>query len=271
MSFVGVGVGVKRVMAIYFRGTRQELRAVSFALANMLAGREADTFGVRRGFLLSLGFGALSDIKQAYIEKARGGTDEMGIKWEPLKPATIANRRVGPRDKDNDADIKERERVRRNAERRLFKRFRLSMPESEARARARRAAAQVATRETGKTKVETLGGREVEILRDTGVLFNSLSPGLLSGAGASATYQRPSQDGGDQQVFDVHQNGVIVGTNVQYAATHQQGDSARNIPARPFLPPTESSIPETWWQRWIDIGVASLRVAAEEVYTQGGN
>ena len=28
-----------------------------------------------------------------------------------------------------------------------------------------------------KTKVEVLGGRQVEILRDTGVLFNSLSPG----------------------------------------------------------------------------------------------
>ena len=43
---------------------------------------------------------------------------------------------------------------------------------------------------------------------------------------------------------------VIVGTNVIYASTHQNGDAKRKIPARPFLPDEDHPVPQVWWDRW---------------------
>ena len=120
---------------VKFQGSRADVTRIALQLAQVLAGRQPDTHGVARGFLLSLGFAALSDIKEAYIVKARGGTDEMGIKWKPLAPATIAARRVGPRDRQN-ATIAARERIRQRETRKALRRFRLTLPESEAQRRA---------------------------------------------------------------------------------------------------------------------------------------
>jgi len=51
----------------------------------------------RRDLLQLLGVRLLSFIKQAYIQKSRGGTGDDGIVWKPLKPETILakNRRTG--------------------------------------------------------------------------------------------------------------------------------------------------------------------------------
>lgn len=61
------------------------------------------------------------------------------------------------------------------------------------------------------------GKRDNKILRDTGRLANSIT-GVAAG------------------------NNVIVGTNVEYAAYHQEGTS--RIPARPFLP--LAGLPMAW-------------------------
>ena len=95
------------------------------------------------------------------------------------------------------------------------------------------------------------GNRVVEINRDTGILFNSLSPGELSHGGPNATYTKPSGDGGEQQIFETLANGVIVGTNVAYAAAVNK--------QRRFLP-AENQIPEVWTERWAE--AASLALAA---------
>lgn len=110
--------------------------------------------------------------------------------------------------------------------------------------------------------LEVFGGRRVEILRDTGVLLNSLSPGQMSG-GLFGAYARPSGDGGAEQVFDLLQNGVIVGTTVKYAAAHQYGYPPKGIPARPFLP---ESVPDVWAQRWLDAGLEAVELAARHLY-----
>lgn len=60
-----------------------------------------------------------------------------------------------------------------------------------------------------KTKVVSTG--QYEILRDTGLLFNSLS------------------QGGPQSVFDLQTDGIVVGTAIKYAKYHQNP----SVPGRP--------------------------------------
>ena len=156
--------------------------------------------GELRSVQLVIGVVALSSIKDAYVTKARGGTDAMGIKWPPLSPATIARRRKGP----------------------------------------------------GPL-------RSIEILRDTGVLLNSLSPGVPNGA----SYSKPTDPGGSEQIMEVIGDTVAVGTNVKYAATHNYGDASRNIPRRQFLPDDDSQIPEEWKEDWTDAATVALKSVLE--------
>lgn len=91
----------------------------------------------------------------------------------------------------------------------------------------------------------TIDGRRVgrgegvaQILRDTGVLMNSLSPG------------------GPGSLIEVLHNGVSVGTNVPYA--HYQHFGTKTIPARPLWP---ERIPDSWSDEILDTvrqGVAKL-------------
>ena len=250
---------------VYYRGSRADAKRVVQALVASLTGSGGEFAGLAEGVFLSVGFAALGDIKQDYIRKARGGTGEDGVKWEPLKPETVARRRVGPGDVKSDPDIKRREQIRKREYRKLLPRYSLSLPENEARARAKQVAGMRATAETKKTKLATLGGRSVEILRDTGILLNSLSQGRLTSNGGKVSYSKPSQDGGEEQILEAISNGVIVGSNVPYAATHQYGDQSRGIPARPFLPDGDS-IPPAWEERWANVGLEAVGIAARMAF-----
>ena len=245
---------------VVFRGKRSDLMSAVRQLGAVLAGRQSDPDQLARGFFSALGFAALSDIKDAYITKADGGTDEMGIKWPPLKPATIAARRVGPRDLEQ-AAIRTRETIRKRETSRALRRFQLSgLSDGEARRRAAIVGGLAATRQTGRTKVQTLGNRQVEILRDRGLLFNSLSPGEFTGT----DYQKPTGEGGENQIFEMRPGEIVVGTNDVKASTHQHGRG--NIPARPFLPSDEYPVPDVWWSRWLGVAIGALvNVVAAQV------
>lgn len=264
---------------IVYRGTRQDLLLQVAQLSAILSGRAADATGIAKAFLMAIGYAALADIRDAYVKKARGGTDAMGVRWAPLRPRTIANRRVGPGDRNNanvqaweQARKRELRRIQREFERQegdLYDRFLLSMDAAEARRRARQIASRRATEQTGMTKIQALGSRNVEILRDTGVLMNSLTPGVLSASGSSMTYSPPSGEGGQHQVFKIGPGEVIVGTIDKKAATHQNGDPARNIPQRKILPEESDTIPADWMENWIDAGKIALVAAAGEYFRRG--
>jgi hypothetical protein len=269
---------------VYFRGSREQAQQLARRLALILTGREPDTQHIARGVYLTLGFAALSDIKADFIVKARGGTGEDGNKWRPLKPSTIAyGRRFGPGEqsrlkkaaglgKANRFGIGQNTGLLTAAQKKRWQqifgtrlqRFLLSMSPKEAKAKAAAIAWTILKREGAKTKLEVFGNRQVEILRDTGILFNSLSPGELTNPGPAAVYTPPSSDGGAAQVFQLLNNGVIVGTNVPYAGAHQNGNAAKGIPARPFLPNGEP--PDLWEQRWLDAGLQALEVGARMLY-----
>jgi len=270
---------------VYFRGGRREARLLVRRLQAMLTGREPDSFGVARGVFLTLGFSALNSIKQDFVRKARGGTGVDGVKWPKLSKAYLAyQRRFGKSEKaklKKDAGLGKQHRFgvggpgggnaglltkdQQKTWKKIFgsrlARFLLSMPAPAAKARAAQIAWATIKRQGAKTMLEVYGNRQVEILRDTGVLFNSLSPGRLDNPGPNATYTPPSGDGGNSQIFETISNGVIVGTTVAYASAHQEG---KRVPARPFLPTGE--VPEEWEQEWLNAGTKALEVGARMMF-----
>lgn len=276
---------------VVFKGSRAELRNLTYRMAAILAGREADTTGIARGFMLAIGVAALTDIKDAFVTKARGGTDEMGIRWPPLTKEYLAygrrfargeavglKRAAGLDPKTNrfapgrGKGLLTKEQLTRWRQifARLVPRFYMSTGNiAFAKTRAAQIAWATLKKEGAKTKLEVFGSRQVEILRDTGVLFNSISPGLMSGQpGPNATYAKPSAPGGEQQIFDLSPGQVVVGTTVAYAAAHNKPDKA-TVPRRQFLPDDASQVPEVWWERWLAVGVQALGNGAEAVYRKG--
>lgn len=68
---------------------------VDFPVAELTAGVDAAALALRqrrREVLESVGQQLLALAHQAYIDKARGGTGSDGIKWAPLKVATVLGR-----------------------------------------------------------------------------------------------------------------------------------------------------------------------------------
>lgn len=220
---------------IHIRATRAQLRQ---ALAQIPAaasggGATADAMMTRCGMAL------LGRIKQAFIAKSRGGMDEAGDSWQPLSPETIAysktrSRGRGGRTKaEKGRPSRPSQALSANQQARWWKLYRQGLamfrlgPDPQASA-ARRAWA-ILKREGAQTLLDKYGHRQVDILRDTGLLLNSLSPGVAS----------------PNAVFRIGHGEVIVGTNRKGAAAHHHGVPGR-LPQR-RLWPEPRKWPATWW------------------------
>jgi hypothetical protein len=261
---------------VYFRGSRDDARRIVRRLAPILAGKEPDDLGIARGVHMAVGVAALSDIKQDFIRKSRGETGEDGVKWKPLTKEYLAyGRRFG---RGEQAALKQAAGLGKEHRfapgtnkglltaaqlkewRRLFAmhtaRLSLSMSIEEAKSKAAAMAWNALKAQGAKTKLDVFGSRQVDIGRDTGILFNSISPGELGGAGPTATYSKPTGPGGDQQAFEVLENGVIVGTNVAYAAAFNR--------RRRFIP-DGSDVPMVWRERWMDVARQGILIGLRMV------
>ena len=278
---------------VYFRGSRDEARRIIRGLGPILSGRSPDPLGIAQGVFLAVGFAVLSDVKADFVRKSRGETGEDGVKWPPLSPAYLAyGRRFGRGEQTalkkaaglggthryapgGAKGLLTAEQLKRwrQVYSRVLHRLMLSMhaekwsldtdaeiqasrfTTGEGGAKSKAAAIAWATvkAEGAKTKLEVYGHRKVDILRDTGILLNSLSPGQLEGG----DYRPPTAEGGEQQIMRTIGNGVVVGTSVPYAGVHQHGSQKHGIPARPFLP---ERVPDVWAARWAE--AATLALAA---------
>lgn len=264
---------------VYFHGNRMQAKQVARQLKEMLTGRTSDPLGIARGVFSAIGLAALSDIKDDFVRKANGETGEDGNKWPDLSPEYKAyGRRFGAGEQASlkkaaglgkanrfapgqnkglltAAQLKQWNKIFATRLQRLL----LSMPPGEAKARAAQIAWAELKRMGAKTKISVYGSRKVQILRDTGVLLNSLSPGELNGN----TYSKPSGLGGDDQIFSTISNGVIVGTSVPYAGVHNHGNAAKGIPARTFLP---KEAPQVWVDRWQKVAEQAISIAIVMAY-----
>lgn len=255
---------------LYFRGNRALVKDAIIVVVRSISGNDQTHLQLAKTVHTAVGLAALSDIKDDFVRKARGEVGEDGNQWPPLSPKTLAySRRFGPGEK---AELKRAAGLGRGHNRRgllsaaqdkrwrqifahTFKRLVLSLDIATAKARAAGHAWNVLKREGAQTKLDVFGNRAHEILRDTGVLLNSLSPGELS---AGSTDYTPVAN----QIFALTGSGVIIGTNVPYASVHQHGSKKKGIPARPFLPKPKA--PQVWVSRWSRVATLTISTAIRQ-------
>lgn len=234
------------------------------------------------GVQLSIAWQLLSDVQESFVLKARGDVGRDGIRWAPLSREYLAyGRRFGTGEQ---AELKRaaglvvtdkngkpttapfryapgKKKGLLTADQlkkwRGFYAFmlarmsaRVPLPE------AKRIAAGYAWNQMKKrgaqTKLNVYGTRQVEILRDTSVLFNSLSPfAVIDYDFVDQFSVLASQVPKDAQILQAIRGGVRVGTNVPYAASHHYGDNKRGIPARPFWP--ADGLPQVWRDNMADV------------------
>ena len=148
--------------------------------------------------LTRIGIALLGRIKNAFVVKSLGGTDEAGERWAPLSRYTLALR--GKRDQSKETKQPTQTKIRGKGK-----------------------GAALPFDKYAKSTVNT------DILRDTGALLNSLSPGVAS----------------SEQVFQVGQSSVTVGTTREGAAKHHSGVPGK-LPQR-RLWPHPNKWPPSWW------------------------
>lgn len=192
-------------------------------------------------FALRIATVIMSNLRQAYIVKAQHGTDEAGLKWPELSPRTIAARlaRVKSTRKFHE-DVVAANRRFRLARQRLQ-----DVPGDAARRLEHTRAANELVRASKKLRE---AGENMEILRDTGRLFNSLSPGVKGDL---------MSDG----ILEVSPGQATFGTNVEYAERHHLGDPSTHLPQRRLWAEPQAW-PDIWWK---DIGEAVATGIAEIV------
>lgn len=247
---------------VHVRMTRQQLQETIRTLPLLLNGHAADTTGLVRGLQLRTGVEALSLIKNSFVAKASGGADEAGDRWPKLSPRTVAYGRRYPGLAAKRAAAKAEGRPGRplltkkqnerwkqiyaNALRGIMGKMH-GPPGPDEKGHAAAYAWLTIKEEGGKTIFGEYADAPHEILRDTGQLLNSLSPGV----------DGPS--GHENQIFDVSTAGtVIVGTNRKGAADHHTG--ANGKPERRLWPRVER-----WPARWWGNLIGALRDGAAEV------
>lgn len=249
-------------MDAVYRGTVggliQELQTkLPRILAGMEAGPDPD---IVKGFQQRIANAVLSQVKQDFIRKSRGGVGLDGIKWQPLKRETIAQRRTTREERKSLGITGKRERgILTPEQNRLWKKefarairwLRLENGEKEAASGAAKIAWARVKEAGGQTKLAVLGGRQVDILRDTGTLLRSLSAAEIE------TEPYTGEDA-DKQVRRFEPGVVVVGTAEK--PWHHAGIPGK-LPSRPLWP-LDGSIPAAWWP---PIMAASTRGVEEAI------
>ena len=237
---------------VYFRGGRFAAEAILGKIPQVLTGKARDDSGLAYRVQVRIANAVLSKIRQAFVVKARGGTDEAGITWKPLKRETIAQRRstaserkalgVGGR-RVRGFLTPAQDKLWRAIFRSRFVALAPRVGPREAAAIAGAVAWSILKKHGAKTKLDVLGGRSVEMLRDTGVLFNSLSPGVE---------EQPSRAA--ENVTDIRPGEIIVGSAVKYAAYQHRW--------RPFWP-TDGTLPASWRDAMAGAAARGILAAAQ--------
>jgi hypothetical protein len=208
--------------------------------------------------LIRIGLAVLGRIKTAFVVKSRGGTDDTGLRWKPLSPHTIAYHRRHPQKSRKGRTLLRRlpaqskraayrpsfALTKRQREKwwRLYRRG-VAIYGNHPAGKKRSAAGAwiILKREGARTLMDLYGHAQVEILRDTGLLLNSLTPGI------ARSNRRPPPV--KNQVFRLEPGVVTIGTNRLWAWTHHHGVPGK-IPQR-RLWPDPRNWPTTWWNDFL--------------------
>ncbi len=240
---------------VHVRASRAQIRRLVLSLPDASAGGRSEAGNLVKQMLIRLGMTLLGRIKRAFIVKAAGGTDESGLRWKPLSPSTIAYKRRHPGLPPPARRASKRPSAALTGEqrqewwghyRKYLAVYKGDEPKLTDEADGKSHAAAMAWFLMKQKGVQTLldkyGNVPVQILRDTGLLLNSLSPGVEDPATATAIPRIP------EQVFRVGRRDVIVGTSRKGAKAHHTGQGR---PKRPLWPEPRDW-PASWWDELLE-------------------
>lgn len=223
------------------RLTLSELRRLLLDFPGIIAGTKNDIRGIRKAYWSGFANSMFNDIQVAYDLKANLETDELGDKWQDLSPITKAYSR-----KARQGDLTEAEkRNLRNYRtiglldaqqtkvwRAFFNKARIKLihngsPHGIADSIAAAQAWAFIKSQGGSTKMQRLGFRKLQVLKDYKKLYKSLSKGTFNGY----VYKPPN----NMQVFTVTRTGLEIGTRDPKASKHHNGIPGR-LPQRRLWP-----------------------------------
>lgn len=252
---------------------KPELVSLLRHLPAILSGQVSDEYGIGAGFKARLGYALLSLILPNFNNLGRGQTGADGDKWAPLDPAYLAyGRRFGPGEK---AELRrgaelgrahtrgpgstkglltpEQLKLWRKTYSMHLARLWMHLGEDKAKSAAAGIAWNTVKKAGARTKLDVFGRRTVQILVDKGLLRGSLTPGTLVENGLGASYQKPSTNGGNNQIFETKETGkLIVGSNDKKASYHHNGKGRRK---RRLWP---DKFPSDWWRQILGAAVSGL-------------
>ena len=218
--------------------------------------------GFQQILLVRLGIALLSKIQQAFVVRASGQSDETGLFWKPLSEKTVAyDRRHTYQDKKGRLRWMPKKSDRAGyapswmltpAQRKewwfLYRLYGGGKPTGRAyhsrpyqyNDRAAAIAWVIMKSRGAKTILMVYGKMKVPILRDTGLLLNSLSPAIPVSDSPPPTVPPKTP----QQVFQLGFGNVSVGTTRDWALAHHLGIPGR-LPQRRLWPD-----PVNWTSGW---------------------
>lgn len=205
---------------IQVRGNKAEIIKSLQRIPMMLSGKANDPNRLNQVHHVAYGRALLEKIHEAFLIKSAGGTDEMGYKWPPLKPETIAARPVAKGDlkklgaggrRVRGLLTPEQDRIWRGIFASTLKKLvAKGMDLEKAKAKAAKIAWAILKARGALTKLMVLGRRKVPIGIVSGDLERSLSPGKIS---SNYTYSRPKH-----QIFEVEAKQIRIGSDLIYAS-----------------------------------------------------
>lgn len=230
------------MQTVYVKAKRAEILKLIQAIPTACRGNVSEANAAARALMVRVGMVALGRISTAFIQKSNGGADDTGLQWKPLKPETVAYSRRHPgvlypgHARAPYAPSWMLTAAQRTRWWQLYRNFGGTRPAGRAyHARPRGDGGWAAARawnvikaEGAKTLLIVYGNAPHEILRNTGLLLNSLSPGVNV----------------PEQIFNVENAKVTVGTKRKWAALHHEG--GKNMPQR-RLWPKPSNWTSAWW------------------------
>jgi len=162
-----------------------------------------------------LAYNLFSKIEEAFIDKSKGGSDELGNYWKPLDPKTIAARPLTEKEEKRFKDRSEKGlltpgelRIWKGIFASQYAKHRKSMNDGRAKYLAAKSAWAILKSKGAKTRIGFLSRRKVLILRISDRLLKSVSAGTLSGN----RYYKPQE-----QIFNNDDGTLLLGTSVEYA------------------------------------------------------
>ena len=223
-------------MTIKTKRTARFVKNVFKSIPAYISGKKSDIHGVSRVFWNTLVRYLYTKIHESYAIRSEGGTDELGNKWKPLSPNTIAQRPIGKKDlkglrltrKQSGTALRNRQRGLLSPEENRAWKLKYSkvlsqlmrrMPESKAKNIAAGVAWNYVKANGAMTKKKLLANRNVKIMRVTDTIFNSLQP-----SEGSPTQYRPRKN----QIYNLVNGKLELGTLVEYAKYHNN--------SRPVIP-----------------------------------